>query len=651
MLIRKKPPLQSLYLIAIILIATAALGSYAVARHQRLNSTGYDLAIKAQVAWQLFQGNGFQSSFEVNNYLGDHLNWTLALVAPLFFIWEDIQILLWAQAFMLSLGALPAFRIAQRAFQSDNLGYLFAILYLFFPAIGFINRFDFHPIAFVPCFLLFAYDAADQEQNGRASFWLILALLSREEIGLTITALGIYFFIARRSKIMALWAFLGVAYSLIGLLFFIPLMRGGDSDTLSRYGWLGGSTVQIIQSIVTQPLWVTKQLLSDPLRQRYLLKSFAPFGFLSLLSPTTLIAAPAFAYNLLSSRPSQHSIYFQYIAPAIPFLYIGAVQGAKRLRNQVGMRPVAGIVLAGMAAAWALDNPISTPVADPYYELFGLEERADAGSFWKAQSLIPPDSSIAAMNNYAPHFALRPDVRLFYDANRLWDYRYGLPPVDYYLLHLNNVSWGLNHRLFLPMVETAIGQMGYEAIFFQDDVAVLARGAPPQPATGAVLGRAVALAETGGKFVPTSPEKLSWMAEQWLLSELPAAVTPYHAPFSNSIILEGFQLSETPAPSRPLCVTLFWATTTQIAEPFTMFVHLIAPDGSVIAQRDAPPALGFSPTETWRPGDIISDMHCLVVPSDFEPSQYGINVGIYHSVTRERMPAANGNDVIPLPTP
>ena len=51
---------------------TVVLAGYAIARHERLNSTTFDLAIEAQVIWNTWQGDWFASSIEVDNYLGDH---------------------------------------------------------------------------------------------------------------------------------------------------------------------------------------------------------------------------------------------------------------------------------------------------------------------------------------------------------------------------------------------------------------------------------------------------------------------------------------------------------------------------------------------------------------------------------------------------
>ena len=61
-----------------------ALSSYAVLRHNRMNSSTFDLGIKAQVIWNTWQGAWFASSVEVTHYLGDHVQIIFLALAAAF---------------------------------------------------------------------------------------------------------------------------------------------------------------------------------------------------------------------------------------------------------------------------------------------------------------------------------------------------------------------------------------------------------------------------------------------------------------------------------------------------------------------------------------------------------------------------------------
>jgi hypothetical protein len=76
-------------------------------------------------------------------------------------------------------------------------------------------------------------------------------------------------------------------------------------------------------------------------------------------------------------------------------------------------------------------------------------------------------------------------------------------------------------------------------------------------------------------------------------------------------------------------VTLYWLALRAISQDFKAFVHLLGPDGSVIAQHDGDPAGGYTPTTRWRPGEIIVDRHFLPLPEELPAAEYGLRAGLY----------------------
>ena len=55
-----------------------------------------------------------------------------------------------------------------------------------------------------------------------------------------------------------------------------------------------------------------------------------------------------------------------------------------------------------------------------------------------------------------------------------------------------------------------------------------------------------------------------------------------------------------------LTVTLVWQALTVLSSSEQVFVHLVAPDGAIVAQSDAVPAGGYD-TARWVPGEVIVD--------------------------------------------
>jgi hypothetical protein len=100
--------------------------------------------------------------------------------------------------------------------------------------------------------------------------------------------------------------------------------------------------------------------------------------------------------------------------------------------------------------------------------------------------------------------------------------------------------------------------------------------------------------------------------------------------------------------ARWLNVWLRWEALASPNADYTVFVHLIAPDGRVAAQHDGPPMAGYAPTSTWTPGHAIDDRHLVLLPLDLAPGAYRLQVGLYHPMTGERLPVDGGGDAVVL---
>jgi hypothetical protein len=79
-------------------------------------------------------------------------------------------------------------------------------------------------------------------------------------------------------------------------------------------------------------------------------------------------------------------------------------------------------------------------------------------------------------------------------------------------------------------------------------------------------------------------------------------------------------------------------------QDYTIFVHLIAPDGERVAQHDDQPWWKVPlPTSTWQPGEELRDQHVLRLPPGLAPGTYRLQVGVYYWQTLERLPVMEGH--------
>jgi hypothetical protein len=96
-------------------------------------------------------------------------------------------------------------------------------------------------------------------------------------------------------------------------------------------------------------------------------------------------------------------------------------------------------------------------------------------------------------------------------------------------------------------------------------------------------------------------------------------------------------------------VTLVWRVGPErLTRDYVVFMHLLGPDGRLVAQSDSLPAGGDRPTFTWRPGEHIVDRHVMRWPGP--PPDGGLRavVGLYDPATGARLVLADGRDAVVL---
>jgi hypothetical protein len=132
----------------------------------------------------------------------------------------------------------------------------------------------------------------------------------------------------------------------------------------------------------------------------------------------------------------------------------------------------------------------------------------------------------------------------------------------------------------------------------------------------------------------------------------PTAAVAAEMTFGDAIRLIGFDPPPaTVDPARPVAMTLYWqAVAGDIPTGYTVFVHLLADDGRLIAQSDAVPAGGARPTNEWLMGEYVADTHELAWRETGYSGPARLAVGLYDPLTGVRLPTADGGDLFLLPT-
>lgn len=123
-------------------------------------------------------------------------------------------------------------------------------------------------------------------------------------------------------------------------------------------------------------------------------------------------------------------------------------------------------------------------------------------------------------------------------------------------------------------------------------------------------------------------------------------MTPQLTKFEGGIQLDGFRVSDGKSavgvePGESLPLTLIWHTEQQPATAYTVFTHLVGPDGMVWGQWDNPPVWGTYPTSEWGTGETVFDQYLIPVKEDAPSGMYHLLVGLYDPATGVRLPVLN----------
>jgi 4-amino-4-deoxy-L-arabinose transferase-like glycosyltransferase len=114
--------------------------------------------------------------------------------------------------------------------------------------------------------------------------------------------------------------------------------------------------------------------------------------------------------------------------------------------------------------------------------------------------------------------------------------------------------------------------------------------------------------------------------------------------------LAAADLAETfSAEAPPDLVTLLWRAESPLPVSYLVFVHLVAPDGRLLAQSDSEPMDGARPTSSWRTGEYVQDRHALSWHVKDYRGEAAVRVGIYDLRTGARLTLADGSDFVTLP--
>ena len=116
---------------------------------------------------------------------------------------------------------------------------------------------------------------------------------------------------------------------------------------------------------------------------------------------------------------------------------------------------------------------------------------------------------------------------------------------------------------------------------------------------------------------------------------------PMQVNLNNQVMLEDARISQLVfRPGDTVGLTFRWQALQTIPSSYKVFIHVLTLDfGTAVTQRDIEPMNGLRPTNSWSPGEIITDPHQIQIPQNTPAGTYQIRVGLY--IPEGRMPVVD----------
>ncbi|MFP3966952.1 DUF2079 domain-containing protein [Actinomadura fulvescens] len=396
------------------LLAAAFFAAYmivSVSRYLQAESRSWDLGIFEQVVRSYARLQAPVSDLKGPGFviLGDHFSPVLLLLAPFYRLFPTPVTLLVAQSALFAISVVPVTRAAARLLGRARGAAIGGAYGLSWGLQGAAD-FDFHEICFAVPLIAVSLEAVLAQRYRSALLWALPLLLVKEDLGLTVAAIGLVVAI-RTWRTHQATAQIAFAVALTGLLAFfvtvgvvIPAFNdGGGYDYWAK-----------LDPEETAPGSALLNGAGDKLRT--LLWLLIPTtGLLALRSPLLIAIAPTLAWRFASQDENHWSMAWHYDAILMPIVFLAfvdALQGA-RFSGRPWQRVYAYHLPAAVLAA-ALALTTTRPLASVFDgATYKPTPASEAGA--RALAVIPDGASVEV--NVRPIAQLTRRCRVFWFGN------------------------------------------------------------------------------------------------------------------------------------------------------------------------------------------------------------------------------------------
>lgn len=400
-------------IIAVVVIYASIFSFLSIRNHDLYQTFAWDLGFFDQLLWQASKGNlNFVSTIGNINILGDHFQPIIYLLVPLYWLWDDVRVLLVAQAFLVAVAALPIYLLARRKLKNEFLAVAIAVSYLLFGGTQFTMTNEFHQSAFIPLFLALGLYWVESGKNKRGLVVLFSLLLVREETGFLLSALGIMYLLKRKFQEGSMLLIGGPFVFILLVNVIMPKISSQGKYIHYGYGAMGDTPEEVLTNITTRPQEALKLFVYPDVKRAQMRNALMSFGGLPLLSPFSLIPVlEQYVVRFIDTRNVHRWIDNTHYAASLgPLLAFGTIEGISFMRTDLRFRGLSSrlawyVVFSSLVMAIVVRSPILSIVKSQLYFTPQWVHNIN-----RLVQEIPADVPVAANNSVAPHLTHRGNV-------------------------------------------------------------------------------------------------------------------------------------------------------------------------------------------------------------------------------------------------
>lgn len=360
---------------------------YTILKYVSLNATAYDLGIYVSILENTMHGHVMYANPLLINSFSEHFSPFLFVIYPIYWFFPYVKTLLIMQSVMISFSGLVIYLLAREIFFINNfkkdillemLALFISTSYILSPYIESPLSFDFHLMPFLILFVPLSFYFFMKKYKILNLIVLILIISLHSLFVIMVFFIISYQFIFRIRnegnlnchKIIRTIANINISDNLkktpkskyvlqkivrsktlikiiitlillVGYLYFASLMKTfiasgavalSPPSTMST-GSVSSSLAGLFTDLFTRPMLIESAfLINFPDKIIFAFYAFANTGFLVFLDPLSLLMdIPYFLYAYLSSYGSYYSLGYQYSTMIIPFIFIGALFGIRKI--------------------------------------------------------------------------------------------------------------------------------------------------------------------------------------------------------------------------------------------------------------------------------------------------------------------------------